>query len=231
MKSRLLNGGRILLIFAVIIFIYVLFFSECKNAAYSGYTFAIDKALTGNETELTVINTANSELIGNTVFINDDSIRFDDNEYMHFVKKKGRVYDFVILKYDGGYNVFRGVSDSSVDFRSDFDNYMTDYGNGGGSVAAGEGVSENTANDDNDDLLASVLTVYLAVIALYGKLKIYLAVYAVVLVLCCLCYFKPEVFNKAFKRESYGKGNEGKVKAVSCLIMVAGALAVFLFIM
>ena len=231
MKSRLLSGIRILIIFAVIIFIYALFFSECKNAAYSGYTFAIDKALKGNETELTVINTANKDHIGGTVYINEDSIQLDGDEYTYFVKKKGSAYDFVILKSEGEYRVFTNVSASDVDFRSDFDNYMTDYGNGGGSVAAGEGVSENTANDDNDDLLASVLTVYLAVTALYGKLKIYLAVYAVVLVLCCLCYFKPEVFNKAFNRESYAKGNEGKVKAVSCLIMVAGALAVFLFIM
>lgn len=231
MKSRLLSGIRILLVLAVIIFIYVLFFSECKNAAYSGYTFVIDKALTGNETELTVINTANKDHIGGIVYINEDSIQLDGDEYTYFIKKKGSAYDFIILKNEGEYRVFTNVSANDVDFRSDFDNYMADYGYGGGSVAAGEGVSENTVNDDNDDLLWSSLTVYLAVTALYGKLKIYLAVYAVVLVLCCLCYFKPEVFNKAFNRESYAKGNEGKVKAVSCLIMVAGALAVFLFIM
>ena len=231
MKSRLLSGIRILLIFAVIIFIYALFFSECKNAAYSGYAFAIDAALTGNETELTVINTANKDHIGDTVYINNDSIQLNGDEYTYFAKKKGSAYDFVILKYDGGYHVFSGVSVSNVDFRSDFENYVTDYGYGGGSVAVGEGVRENTVNGDNDDLLWSALTVYLAVTAIYGKLKIYFAVYAVVFVLCCLCYFKPEVFNKVFKRKSYGKGNEGKVKAVSCLIMVAAALAVFLFIM
>lgn len=231
MKSRLLSVIRILLIFAVIIFIYALFFSECKNAAYSGYTFAIDKALTGNETELTVINTANKDHIGGTVYINEDSIQLDGDEYTYFVKKKGSAYDFVILKYDGGYNVFRGVSDSSVDFRSDFENYMTNYSYGGGSVVMGEGLGEDNRDDDMINLLGSALTVYLAVIALYGKLKIYFAVYAVVLVLCCLCYFKTDIFNKAFKRESYGKGNKGKIKAVSCLIMIAGALVVFLFIM
>lgn len=231
MKSRLLSGIRILLVLAVIIFIYVLFFSECKNAAYSGYTFVIDKALTGNETELTVINTANKDHIGGIVYINEDSIQLDGDEYTYFVKKRGSAYDFVILKYDGGYHVFSSVSFSAVDFRSDFDNYMTDYGYGGGSVAMGEGLGEDNRDDDMINLLGSSLTVYLAVTALYGKLKIYLSVYAVVLVLCCLCCFKLEIFNKSLKRESYGKGNEGKVKAVSCLIMIAGALVVFLFIM
>ncbi len=226
MKNKILNIAVILIMLMLITFIFILFLSNHQNADYR-YTFEINSVLNGNETELMVIEPSN-DYIGNTVLINEDNIQFDNNEYMYFTKKKGNTYDFVVLKYDGEYHVVTGVSVSSVEYRSDFENSMIGSGYGGSSVSVEDGFSEDNSDEDIMNLLSSALTVYLAVSVLYSRLKIYFVVYGIVLILCCLCYFKPDIINKVFNKENYGVGNKGKVRGISCIIMLIGALAMFL---
>lgn len=226
MKNKISHIAKVLFPLIVIIIIFTIFLLECENVSYDGYTFDITSM--GSEIKLITTDPYN----GNTIAINKDNIKIDGNSYSYFIKKNGKTYDTVFLNQSGNYISFNNITTEHVYFHNSIKNSLSTLDSS--KIKFNNENTSYTTDYNENYLINSTITAYLAVIELYMKIKIYIVIFTLFTIILYLCYLKPlfvlELFDKIFKLGNCGVPDIQRLKVFSVFLILVGALMIFLLL-
>lgn len=226
MKIKMYVIAKIFFPLIVIIIIFTIFSLEYENVSYDGYTFDITSR--GSEVKLITTDPYN----GNTAAINKDNIKIDGNSYSYFIRKNGKNYDAVFLNQSGNYISFNNITTEHVYFHNSIKNSLSTSDSS--KIQFNNENTSYTTDYNENYLINSTITAYLAVIELYIKIKIYLLIFTLFTIILYFCYLKPlfvlELLNKIFKFSNSGVPDVQRLKVFSVFLILVGALMIFLLL-